>query len=183
MEVSQGEKLIIHMLSDLFEHLGVESELDPGFIKRALDGQSWAISSRYGFTERGDRDDSVANEVGEILHMWRIIEETVEGFDEQQQTQLVELAPVFGKTVKFPGFDANASSGHYGTAVFLVKEDFGWDHFRGRNLNSHGAGTVEGHRRMRARFKEVMRQRNFEQLTPKDMASVLNERTHPENQD
>lgn len=181
MKISPGEKLILHMLADLFEHLGVESELDPAFIKSALDGHEWAISSRYGGFERDNSSDQVANEVGEILMMWRVIEERYAELSTDEKARLAALSPIFGEEPKFPGFDGNAGTGHYGTAAFLIRHDFGWDHFKKHYLNSHGSAPVEGQLRMVARFREVQSQKNFEPLSVEDLATILDERVHPEN--
>ena len=36
MKISDGEKLIILMLSELYEKLGVDGEIEPDFIKSAI---------------------------------------------------------------------------------------------------------------------------------------------------
>jgi len=36
MKITDGEKLILLMLSDLYERLGVEGEIEPEFIKSAI---------------------------------------------------------------------------------------------------------------------------------------------------
>jgi len=45
MKLTDGEKLILYMLSEIYEHLGIEgkTKIDSQFVKSAIhDGHAWA---------------------------------------------------------------------------------------------------------------------------------------------
>lgn len=48
MQLSSGEKLILVMLSEVYEELSVKGEIDSTFIKAAiLDNQIWGLDWKY----------------------------------------------------------------------------------------------------------------------------------------
>jgi hypothetical protein len=65
MELTDGDRLIIVMLTDIYKQLGIEDALDPEFIRAAVeDGQTWALKVRYpGVFATQDTPDDVVNEV------------------------------------------------------------------------------------------------------------------------
>ena len=68
MKLSDGEKLIILMLSELYEKLGVEGEIEPDFIKSAIFGnQLWGLKWKYsGIPFEESEDPEVVKEVEAI---------------------------------------------------------------------------------------------------------------------
>lgn len=181
MKLSDGEKLGLFMLAEIYEHLGVKGEIDPAFVKMALtDGQPWAIKERHGglFWEGGSHE--TAKTVSRILGMWRAIEEAYDRFDEEQKAELEAKSPHFGKHPRFDGFDGNAGDGFYGAVEFMVnKSDMGWEHFKGRSLNSHGASSTASNLRMLEVWGERVVNLHRGGLQVDDVASMLNAQAHP----
>lgn len=179
MKLSDGEKLTLFMLTEIYEHLGVDGEVNPGFVRNAItDGHAWAIKEKYHgiFWEAGSQEQ--AHEVGRILLMWRAIEEAYADLSPADKERLAADVPLYGKDPKFDGFDGNASDGWYGTTQFVVnKADFGWDHFKGRSLNSHGAAHIDDHRRMLAVWDDQTSRGLGGRLGYDDLGRVLSARS------
>jgi len=72
MKLSDGEKLILFMLSELYEKLGIEGEMDPKFIKSAIcSGNTWGLKWQYtGIFDSGETKPELVTEVANILDMW-----------------------------------------------------------------------------------------------------------------
>ena len=61
MKLSDGEKLIILMLSELYEKLGVEGEIEPDFIKSAIFGnQLWGLKWKYSGIPFEESEDGIS---------------------------------------------------------------------------------------------------------------------------
>lgn len=180
MKLSDGEKLTLFMLTDIYEHLGL-TEVDPKFIRNAItDGHPWALKERYPGIFHKDTPEETAQQVASILGMWRIIEESYDKLDQPSKDRLAAEVEHFGKNPKFPGFDGNSGDGFYSAAKFLVDGDFGWEHFRGRSLNSHGSGSTDGQLRMLEAYHERASALHSGYFGVDDLAAILSERVHPD---
>ena len=180
MKISDGEKLIILMLTELYQKLDVEGEIDPEFIRSAIFSDNiWSVPWKYPgipFTDQETPD--VVKEVLDILDMWHLIEYSYTNFSDEEKTKLVEGAGVFGKDPKFGGFDGNNESTHMGTALFIVNDLDRFQEFAGRNMNSH-MRSLDGYRRMLQKFESM--RRNYERFDVDNLITLLNEQIHPEN--
>ena len=48
MTLTDGEKLILLMLTDIYDKLGVQGEIDPQFVRSAIfDNMLWGLSWKY----------------------------------------------------------------------------------------------------------------------------------------
>lgn len=182
MKLSDGEKLGLFMLAEVYEHLGVNGDIEPKFVKDAISsGHAWAVKERYSGIFNDSGSDEIAHQVSRILGMWRMIEESYAKLDQSEKTRLASLVPHLGENPRFEGFDGNAGDGFYGTAEFLVnKADMGWDDFQGRPLNSHGSATTAGHLRMLEVYSERAGNLHRGGFTVEDLAAVLQARAHPD---
>ncbi len=180
MKLSDGEKLTLFMLADIYEHLGL-TEVDPAFVRDSItDGHPWALKEKYHGIFHDDTPEETARQVASILGMWRVIEESYAQLDQTSKDRLAAEVEHFGKNPKFPGFDGNAGDGFYSAAEFLVKGDFGWEHFRGRSLNSHGSGPTDGQLRMLEVYRERVGKLHSGYFDADDLAAILRERIHPD---
>ena len=154
--MSDGEKLIILMLSELHGKLGLEGEVEPHFLKSAiLSYQLWGIRWKYGDILFDDAEDpAVVKEVAGILEMWRFIERSYALFGDEQKAQLERDAEPFGKDPEFRGFDGNNEPQYAGTAVFLVNELGKFAELKGRSFNCHRP-SIDTHRRMLEVFEPM----------------------------
>lgn len=182
MKITDGEKLILLMLSELYEEMEVSGEIDPKFIKEAIFSNNlWALPWKYsGIPFEDQEDPEVVQEVLDILDMWSFIESSYAKLDDEKKAFLEKEAAPFGKDPKFPGFDGNNESEYMGKASFIVNELERFEEFKGRSFNSH-CPSIDGHRRMLSKFKEIKNNFDFGPMSEKNLADILKERIHPDN--
>jgi uncharacterized protein len=152
MELSDGESLILVMLSEVYRHLDIQGEIDAKFVQAAIfNHQEWGLRWKYPsiFVERKD-NPHVVNETADIMSMWSVLETAYNGLWEADKKR-VEGA--FGKEIVFPGFDANHEP-HYRVARFLIDDLEKFQAFKGRDLDTHRA-TVDGYQRMLAAYTPI----------------------------
>lgn len=180
MKLSDGEKLIILMLSELYEKLGVEGEIEPDFIKSAIFGnQLWGLKWKYsGIPFEESEDPEVVKEVIDILDMWSFIEYAYSHLTEEEKKQLEVDAAPFGKDPTFRGFDGNNESEYMGTAMFFVNELGRFQEFKGRDFNSH-MQSVELYNRMLEAFEPIRKTLTNKPMNLEDLTKILKAQIHP----
>jgi len=181
MKLSDGEKLIILMLTDMYKAMKIKGEFDPDFIAKTiyndkLWGFNWEMSG-IPF-ERGE-DPTEVTETTNIMDMWMFLEETYAKLSPTDMAKLEEDAAPFGKNVRFAGFDGN-NEPHYGIATYLVDDMKRFQHFRGRDLNSHHQ-SVPGYKRMYRVFEPIRATLHSRRLNVDEMIAILKELLHPEH--
>lgn len=182
MKISDGEKLILLMLSEIYERLDIDGEIDSKFIKEAIFSNNlWALPWKYsGIPFEDQEDPEIVGEILNILDMWNIIEYSYSELSDKDKLKLEVDAKPFGKDPKFPGFDGNNESEYMGMASFIVNELNRFEGFKGRSFNSH-APSLDGHRRMLSVFNNFKKTMDFGPLPESSLAKILKERIHPEN--
>lgn len=182
MKITDGEKLILLMLSELYDKLGVEGEVEPDFIRSAIfSNNTWSIPWKYvGIPFDEQETPEVVKEVLDILDMWSMIERSYENLSSEAKKFVEKEAYTFGKDPKFPGFDGNNETEYMGTASFLVNDLDRFEEFKGRNFNSH-CPSIDSYRRMLSVFKPILRSLNFQPLSAQNIVDILKERVHPDN--
>lgn len=184
MKLSDGEKLILLMLADIYESTGVksDSDIDPNFVRQAIySGHLWGLSQKYYGIFHEDTSEEVASEAASIMSMWQMLEDRFKTLTAEEKERLEREADPFGKHVRFTGFDGNDGRGHYGAARFYVEQMGLFQDFADRDLNSH-APLLEGDLRMLAKYNEIIRCGDtFGVLKVDDMIEILKARFHPEN--
>jgi uncharacterized protein YfbU (UPF0304 family) len=182
MKLTDGEKLIALMLSDLYEKLDIKSEIDPEFIRSAIYGdQLWALKWKYsGIPFEESNDPEIVKEVVDILDMWSFIERGYNRLTAKQKNELDIAVPHFGKDPKFEGFDGNNETDYMATALFLVEELDRFREFSDRDFNCHHA-SIDSHRRMLNVFEPIRGTLMTSQLSVGQLTAILQERVHPSN--
>lgn len=180
MKISDGEKLILLMLSELYDKLGVDGEIDPDFIRSAIFSDNlWGIRWKYsGIPFEEEKDPEIVKEVIDILDMWSFIEHSYDELSEEEKAYVEKEAEPFGKDPKFRGFDGNNESEHMGTAYFIVNDLDRFESFKGRDLNSH-CPSIEAYRRMLSVFDPIRKTLTFKPLSAENIVKILKEKTHP----
>jgi uncharacterized protein YfbU (UPF0304 family) len=181
MQLTNSEKLILVMLSEVYEKLNIkgESGVDPRFIQSAIyTGHTWGVEWKYSWIfDNPDAQPPELNDVINILDMWSIVEEAYEAFDDEQKAQLEQLAAPFGNSPGFPGFDDN-EEGEFGSiATFLTEHLDRFTRFKGRIYDSQ-APSVAGYRRMCQVFEAVQPGLFDRRLNVDELAQILNARSH-----
>ncbi|MGO4402196.1 YfbU family protein [Achromobacter sp. PAB15] len=150
MKLTSAEKLSLVMLSELYEKLGVNGEVDADFVKSAIfSGNTWALTLGMPGIVGDDGEDTPPNVlyVMEVMDMWESIEHSIQNLDDKQREDLNRRAAPYGVTSKFEGFDGNNEGELMGIAKFLVEKMHRFSSFTGRSFNSHGP-SAEGYKRM-----------------------------------
>lgn len=180
MKISDGEKLIILMLTELYKKLDIEDEIDTDFIRSAIFSDNlWSIPWKYPGIPFDDQDTpDVVKEVLDILDMWSLIEHQYERLSKEEKAKLEQGAGDFGKEPKFRGFDGNHETTHMGTALFIVNDLDRFQEFAGRNMNSH-MSSLDGYRRMLQKFEEM--RKDYDNFDVDNLIELLNEQIHPAN--
>lgn len=180
MKISDSEKLILLMLSDLYDATGVQGEIDPDFIRAAvLNDKAWSIPWKYsGIPFSEDETPAIVEEVLDILEMWSVIEESYSRLSPEDKSRIETEASPFGKEPKFRGFDGNNESEHMSTASFLVNKLDRFEEFKGRSFNSHSR-VIDVYQRMLPKFEKM--RANFP-LNHNQIVELLNSQIHPDHQ-
>jgi uncharacterized protein len=180
--ISDGEKLIISMLSDVHKHLEVKGENDTSFVMEAIyGGHYWGLGWKYSGLFHGHKDSKqVVSEVVDVLDMWSFIESACDKLSPKDKARVEKEAAPFGTHVRFLGFDGNNETEHLGIARFLIDELERFSSFEGRDLNSH-MPSVETYRRMLRVFEPMRSGLVGRELGATELIELLNEKTHPEH--
>jgi uncharacterized protein YfbU (UPF0304 family) len=153
MTLTDPEKLILMMLSEIHEHLKIKSGTDAKFVQSAiLSGNTWGLYWRFIgiFEGRGDTPAAV-KQVLDILEMWEAIEISYEKLDAGKKELIA--ARNLADDVRFRGFDGNHEAEQLGIAHFLIDDLARFTHFKGRDLNSHLPYSLAPNERMLSVFK------------------------------
>ena len=155
--VSDGEKLVLLLLGDVYRHLQIENgDADPTFVVGAMsEGRYWALQHRYDYLLH-DRiqDKRVVDEVIDVLDMWRFIEEDHAKLSKKDKERVASEGGPFGEHVNFRGFDHKYEGEYYATTRFVI-DDMGWfSSFKGRDFYTVGF-RMDGYRRMLEMFTPI----------------------------
>ena len=154
---SDGEKMLILMMGDLFKSLKVKyPESNPDFLSEVIyGGHYWAPKWHM----QGVFHDHIDNpkdldHVCDVLDMWSFIEDAYENLNTEQKATIAEEVGARGTIVKFLGFDGNNESSQMSIARFIVNKINRFPQFKDRDLNSHHQ-TYEHYRRMLTAFRPM----------------------------
>ena len=143
-----ADKLIIAMLADLYKHLRIKGEINSELVLSALyGGHNWALNWQatgmptHLFHNHEDKDEDVKF-VDKVLDMWDFIETSHQRLSKKDKDRIAtEVDGVFGKSVKFLGFDGHSSNGErelLHIAEFMVEKLGSFKSaLGGRSLDSH----------------------------------------------
>ncbi|MEW5704425.1 MAG: YfbU family protein [Pseudomonadota bacterium] len=178
VRISDGEKLILSMLRDLYRHLEVKGgEIDPDFVLSALvGGHYWGLAWEHGGLFHGHEDrEQAVSEVVNILDMWSFLESGYARLTDDDKARIASELESLGKDVRFPGFDGNNESEHYSISRFLIDDMDRFSSFKGRDLNSHHP-VLDGYRRMLLVFEPKRRTLTGGELDVSQIIAVLHAR-------
>lgn len=138
MKLSDGEKLILIMLSDIQEAQGIRNSVDPELIRSAIYYDcTWGLPMEYpGIPFSDTTTPKIVEEVSNILQMWTIIEASYAKLSEEDRKKVETEAYPFGSAPHFEGFDSNSEADELRVVSFLVDYLNRFLQFKGRNLIS-----------------------------------------------
>jgi uncharacterized protein YfbU (UPF0304 family) len=183
MTLTDSEKLILIMLSEIHEKLGIKNAVDPNFLKEAIySGNAWGLKWQYpGIFDAHESSDVVRTEVLNVLEMWSFIEWGYKDLSSADKAHVEKEAGPLGKDVRFRGFDGNNEAEHINVSRFLINHLDRFTDFKGRDLNSH-MPSIEAYRRMYEVF-EPMRNSlgGGGNLNASQIIEILKAMVHPSN--
>lgn len=184
MKLTDGEKLIILMLTEMYEKLQIGGETEPDFLRSAIfNDHLWGIRWKYsGIPFEHAEDPPIVREVVDILDMWSFIEYAYAKLNDQERQQLALAAKPFGENPRFNGFDGNNESEYMSVAMFLVNQLERFQEFKGRSFNSHQL-SLDTHRRMLAVFEPLRASLAGSSLSVDQLTKILSEKVHPSRRD
>jgi uncharacterized protein len=178
MELRDSEKLILLMLSEIYQHLKIKGEIDPKFVKETIfSGNYWGFEWQYsGIFGSEPAKESAVRETCDVLDMYSALKHSYDRLSQEEKKKLETDNSISEDNITFPGFDAN-NEDHYGIAHYLINSLDRFTTFKGRNLNSH-SHSIEIYHRMLSAFMP-MRATMDPGLTANQIATIMHERIHP----
>ena len=174
MKLSQGERLILVMLCEIYEKLGIKGDVDAKLVRSAINsGNLWGLQWRYqGIFDVEDKNREIVTQVVKILDMWWVIESSYARFTKAEKEKVAASKTPFAKNVRFPGFDGNNEREHLSVAHFLIDDLDRFTGFRGRDLNSH-MPSLGMYQRMLEVFEPMRPRWGGKDPSPDDVVELL----------
>lgn len=172
MNLSDGEKLVLMVLADMYKHLEIKGEFDPDFISTTISGgHLWGFRWKYTHIpfEPSENPPDVSETV-DILDMWSSLEESYGKLSPADNQKVEKEAN--RTSVRLFGFDANKET-HYFIARYLIEQLDRYPSFRGRDLNSPSP-RIDGYRRMYRVFEAIRPTLVDRSLNADEIVKVLN---------
>lgn len=162
------------MLSDIYEKLNIDAEIDHKFIKEAIASDNlWGIGWKYEWIfQQYNETPDIVREVVDILDMWSFIEDGYNNLSAKEQT----LVQSNNRSIKFIGFDGN-NEPEYHIARFIISKLNRFSVFSGRNLDSH-CPCVGGYKKMLKIFTPIRETLDGTKLDANQIIEILNARKH-----
>ena len=180
VKLSDGDKLILIMLCQLFQQLKLKSEIEPEFVEAAIHGgHLWGFEWKYSGIFHGHEDSrAIVTEVVNVLDMWSFLESGFAKLSKKDKERVAAEADPFSKDVTFPGFGGNDEAEYLGVARFLINKLDRFTNFKGRDLDPH-MPTVPAYRRMLTIFEPIRKGIMGRWLNATEMIEILNAMAHP----
>jgi uncharacterized protein YfbU (UPF0304 family) len=175
MKLSDGEKLIILMLADIYKAMKIKGEFDPAFIEATIHGgHLWGFNWEYtGIPFEPFENPREVKETTNVLDMWVFLEDAYDKLTDDDKARLEREAGPIGKSLRFHGFDGN-NEAHYHIATYMVDDMYHrFQHFKGRDLNSHSP-SIDRYLRMYRVFEPLRAKLHSRSLNADELISILN---------
>jgi uncharacterized protein YfbU (UPF0304 family) len=181
VKFSDGESMILMMLTELHEHLKVKGDTDVSLLKDIIyGGHYWALKWEMSglFHDHVDSERVLAD-VTNWLDMWAFIEMGYAKLSKKDKDRIEKEAPPLGKYVRFPGFDGNYESNYLHVASFLIKKLGRFSVLKDREMNSHHP-TLDTNRRMYKLFEPMRATIAGRELGTDEIIELMKARVHPD---
>lgn len=156
MKLTNPEKLILLMLSDIYDKLDLD-QVDTKLLRSAIYSENtWALDWEMPGVVGSDSEPTppLVIKVVNYLDMWSFLEEAYSNFDSTTKMKIEKESEPFGTHVRFPGFDGNNETEALSIARLLVEDLSRFSRFKGRDLNSH-APLIQTYARMYSVFEPM----------------------------
>jgi uncharacterized protein YfbU (UPF0304 family) len=182
MHLSDGEKLILFMLADMYRKLEIKDGIDPKFIEEAISsGHMWAVKWKYpGIFSATETCESIREEAANLVEMWDTLEYSYDNLSEDDKKRVDSDAHPFANPVRFRGFSGNDEIEYISVARIMIDYLDRFSRFSKRDLNSH-MPSLDAYRRMYARYESLRLSLGPGGLSVDSIIVILKEMVHPEN--
>ena len=173
MKLSNSKKLSLAMLSDIYQQLNIQGQVDPRLVRAAIQtGNTWALTWEYACLQLEPERDQPreVDEVANILGMWDRLEQSYIELTLEQQEHVKDVTGC--PQVRFQGFDGESEGNHLNIARFFADYMARGSYLKGRDLDAR-TPTLDANRRMFSAFKR-MESLGDSQLTAMQIIDVLN---------
>jgi uncharacterized protein YfbU (UPF0304 family) len=177
--ISDGERVLIGMMGDLYKHLKVKGEFDPPFICEALGGgHSWALRWEYSGLVNDEEEDTPEQRraVLDVLDLWYVIEASFNKLSKKDKERVTKEHGDVG----FPGFDGNHETVYMSIAYFLIERLGRYQEFKDRDLNSHTSHMPVYDRMLRV-YAPMKKNLMGRLLSADEISELLSAMKHPSN--
>jgi uncharacterized protein YfbU (UPF0304 family) len=171
LNLSEGERLILLMLCDLYKSMNLKCPIDPALFGPPLREGTGGASARPS-------TEAVADEVGAILDMWSAIERGYKHLSVDEKREVEAGAGPLGRGVRFSGFCADAEDPYCAAARALIEEAERFERFQGRNVVAH-MPTLDGYRRMLRMFASMQPFTTGNRLGVRQIIDLANAEKYP----
>lgn len=173
MLLSNGEKIVLLMLSQIHEHLKIE-DTRAQLIRQAIEtGNIWVIEDSFPEVfEVNEISPDVVRTTRDVLTMWLSLEESFAALSSSEKEWLRVNSQHIGDRVVFPGFSGNYEGEYLSAARFMVDVLERYEHFAGRDLN-HCLRHMDTYRKMLPTFEAILHKGCSLSLTAQQVAEIF----------
>jgi uncharacterized protein YfbU (UPF0304 family) len=172
--LSEGEKLILTMLCDLYRKVGAEGAIDPEFLQNAVrGGHYWAVEWQYpSFAHGHDNTVSQADFVSKVLSLWRQIEESFRQLSPDEKGKVMSDAALTAQP-SFPGWDGHRETDYMSIARFMTDRMNMFPSQKGKAGREAGRPSVIGYRKMLELHDSFEQDARDRKLTAQELVELL----------
>lgn len=173
MKLSNAEKLILVMLSDISEKLHIDHGIDAKLVKSAIHSDNlWGLDWKYPGLGTTDKPAPAAvNDITHILEMWSYIEEGYKELTSDEKTRVKNDAGLSGPP-RYVGFDRDLEQEFDSIANFLIYDLKMFKKFKHDSDDSRGA-KMPDYKKMLKVFETIKPELGLRHLNPVQLVSIL----------
>ena len=183
LRLNNADKLTIWMLSKILENQirDRRDQRDAKYDMKTINliqeaiygGHFWALGWELtGIIHEHVDSPKKVRAVVDILDMWTFVEQAYKGFATADKRRIADEIGPKGKDPKFHGFDGNNETEFMSIARFLVDQLGRFEHFKGRDFNSH-TPTVSRYMRMAEVFEPIRKELIGRGMSPDEVIQIL----------
>ncbi|TDV54460.1 hypothetical protein EC919_104196 [Pseudomonas graminis] len=181
MAFSDEQKLIVALLTEIHEKLGIQDGLDAPFVQSIVSSDNtWALRWRYQGMFKDSETPPNVKRVADVLDMCEVLERTADSLSDEERAQVEAVTGHSVSGARFVGYSGNDEDEFH--IVQILVDDLGkWGSFKGRDFNAH-MPMVDVYDRMLNVYSGLNSLHNYSAtLSVEDLTAVLDARTHPDH--
>lgn len=171
MKPTNAEKLILLMLVDLHEKLGIESKLSPSDLPTLLEHDvTWRALNSYGVIGAS----AEVQEVTSVLNMWEKIERCWEKLNPSDRAEVLARCPHIDRAPKFPGFSWFDDTNYADIAYELRQQGKISSHYGPRGMEDAPEGISSSYKGMISAYAAVVAEVHEGWIGKDELCAILN---------